>query len=203
LRGKIHESNRLTLATLISAAGGTSKIFPLVPDSPGETRRAFDAAFAECDLVVTSGGVSVGEMDFVKSAFEEAGGTLEFWKIAMRPGKPFVFGRRGGKFLFGLPGNPVSAFVTFLLLVRPALLRWQGASSVGLPIHHGILAEAIVNPADRRHFMRVTVDGQGKVRGAGMQGSHVLSSLAAANGLLDVPAKTTWPAGAAVVVMRW
>jgi molybdopterin molybdotransferase len=201
--GKIHESNRLTLATLISSAGGTPKIFPLVPDSPDETRRAFETAFAECDLVVTSGGVSVGEMDFVKSAFEEMGGTLEFWKIAMRPGKPFVFGHRRGKLLFGLPGNPVSAFVTFLLLVRPALLRWQGASSVGLPIHHGILAEAIANPADRRHFLRVMVDGQGKVRGTGMQGSHVLSSLAAANGLLDVPAKTTWPAGAAVVVMRW
>src|SRR5262249_25475246 len=122
--GQIYESNRAALAPLIHAAGGLPKIFPIVPDEPGATREALRRALNDCDMVVTCGGVSVGEMDFVKSAFEELGGKLEFWKVAMKPGRPFVFGRRNEKFLFGLPGNPVSAFVTFLVLVRPALLRW-------------------------------------------------------------------------------
>src|SRR5262249_58404372 len=107
--------------------------FPLVRDTLDATREALNQAFERCDVVVTSGGVSVGEMDFVKDAFTAAGGELQFWKVAIKPGRPFVLGRRGSKFLFGLPGNPVSAMVTFLLLVRPALLRWQGASEVALP----------------------------------------------------------------------
>jgi molybdopterin molybdotransferase len=201
--GKIHESNRLSLAALVADAGAIPKMFPLVPDMLADTRTALETAFRECDLIVTSGGVSVGEMDFVKSAFEQMGGNLEFWKVAMRPGRPFVFGRYDGKFLFGLPGNPVSAFVTFLLLVRPALARWQGAAIVDLPRHHGVLAEAISNPGDRRNFLRVTVDELGKVRLAGAQGSHILSSLAVANGLLDVPPQTSLPPGAMVAVMRW
>lgn len=201
--GKIFESNRLGLAVLAARAGAIPKIFPLVKDSLAETRTALATAFEECDLVVTSGGVSVGEMDFIKSAFEELGGELQFWKVAIRPGRPFVFGRRQGKFLFGLPGNPVSAFVTFLLLVRPALARWQGAGMVNLPTHPGMLGEPLSNPGDRRHFVRVTVDSSGRVRLAGAQASHVLHSLAAANGLVDVPPKTILPAGNLVPVMRW
>ncbi len=201
--GKIYESNRLSLAALVADAGAIPRMFPLIPDPLAVTRAALETACQEGDLVVTSGGVSVGEMDFVKSAFEQMGGALEFWKVAMRPGRPFVFGRHGGKFLFGLPGNPVSSFVTFLLLVRPALARWQGAAVVDLPMHHGVLAEAVSNRGDRRHFMRVTVDEHGKARLAGAQGSHILTSLAAANGLLDVPPQATLSAGAAVAVMRW
>ena len=109
----------------------------------------------------------------------------------------------GRNLLFGLPGNPVSALVTFLLLVRPALLRWQGAKDVSLPAHPGVLAEPLANPGERRHFMRVKVDPAGKVQSAGLQASHVLSSLAAANGLVDVPANTTLAAGSAVTVLRW
>src|SRR6185436_9341086 len=101
--------------------------------------------------------------------------------------KPFAFGERGGKFLFGLPGNPVSAFVTFLLLVRPALWRWQGARAVTLPAHPAVLGEPLSNAGDRRHFMRVRVDDAGKVFSAGRQASHALASLAAANGLLSLP----------------
>lgn len=201
--GKIYESNRLGLATLAAQAGATPKIYPLVKDSPAETKAALTTAFQECDLVVTSGGVSVGEMDFIKSAFEQMGGELQFWKVAIRPGRPFVFGRCGGKFLFGLPGNPVSAFVTFLLLVRPALVRWQGAGAANLPTSPGTLAEALANPGDRRHFMRVSIDSAGQVRSAGAQASHIMLSLAAANGLVDVPPKTSLPAGSVVPVMRW
>jgi molybdopterin molybdotransferase len=167
------------------------------------TSQSLADAFDKSDAVVTSGGVSVGEMDFLKLAFEQIGGELEFWKVAMKPGRPFVFGRCGGKLLFGLPGNPVSALVTFLLLVRPALLRWQGARDVSLPAHPGVLAEPLANLGERRHFMRVKVDPTGMVQLAGLQASHALSSLAAANGLVDVPAHTTVAAGTTVTVLRW
>lgn len=201
--GKIYESNRLMLAAMLDSVGVRARIYPIVPDSPVETRAALELALAECDCVITSGGVSVGEMDFVKSAFEQLGGDLQFWKVAIRPGRPFVFGQSGGKLLFGLPGNPVSAFVTCQLLVRPALLRWQGAVDTALPATPGILAEPLVNSGGRRHFMRVSVDPSGKIRSAGAQASHMLSSLAAANGLVDVPPNATLLAGAMVPVLLW
>lgn len=201
--GQIYESNRATLAPLVTRAGGVPITFPLVPDTLAATRSALARAFSESELVVTSGGVSVGEMDFVKTAFEALGGELQFWKVAMRPGRPFVFGRLGEKFLFGLPGNPVSAFVTFLLLVRPALRRWQGGRDVTLPTRPGILGGPISNPGDRRHFVRVRVDRDGNVISAGKQASHALASLAAADGLLDVPPATLLAAGTKVSVLRW
>ena len=200
--GQIYESNRVMLTNLVQGTGALARAFPLVPDTLQATRDALDRAFSECDAVVTSGGVSVGEMDFLKPAFADAGGDLQFWKVAIRPGRPFVFGRRKGKLLFGLPGNPVSALVTFLLLVRPALLRWQGATDVALAAYPGVLAEPLANPGNRRHFMRVKMNG-GKVYSAGAQASHMLSSLAAAEGLIDVAPETHLPAGASVRVMRW
>jgi molybdopterin molybdotransferase len=201
--GQIYESNRIGLSALIRIAGAAPKVFPLVADEFNATRAALTDAFAGCDAVVTSGGVSVGEMDFVKRAFEEAGGELQFWRVAIKPGRPFVFGRWRGKLLFGLPGNPVSALVTFLLLARPALLRWQGAADVSLPAHPGVLAEPLANDGPRRHFLRVKADGTGNVYSAGVQASHALSALAAANGLVDVPPRTLLPAGTVVRVLRW
>ena len=200
--GQIYESNRPMLGALLAECGAEVRAFPLVPDTLTRTRNALARASAECDAVVTTGGASVGKLDFVKAAFAELGGSQEFWKVAIKPGKPFIFGTLGGKFLFGLPGNPVSAFVTFLLLVRPALLRWQGASEVALPAHPGVLAEPLVNRGDRRHFVRVRVDGEGRVHSAGTQASHMLHSLAAANGLVEVPPGTTFAAGATVRVLR-
>ena|SRR5882724_8846297 len=201
--GEIYESNRVALASLLTRAGCVARIFPLVADVPDAVRSSLEQALNECDAIVTSGGVSVGEFDFIKSAFEAAGGELQFWRVAIKPGRPFVFGRYAGKFLFGLPGNPVSAFVTFLLLVRPAVLRWQGFRDISLPAHPGILAEVMSNRGSRRHFLRVKMDPGGNVSSAGIQASHVLSSLAAANGLLDVPPETTLPVGTAVQVMMW
>lgn len=200
--GQIYESNRTMLAPLVTRAGGLAKVYSLVPDTLEATRTALETAFRACDIVVTSGGVSVGEMDFVKTAFESLGGELQFWKVAIRPGKPFVFGKLGGKFLFGLPGNPVSAFVTFLLLVRPALRQWQGARVATLPVYAGVLGEPVSNSGDRRHFMRVRVDGEGKVFSAGKQASHALGSLATADALLDVPPQTVWAAGTRVKIWR-
>lgn len=201
--GQIYESNRAALAALVAQSGAVPKLFPLVPDTAEGTRAALAGAFATCDVVVTSGGVSVGELDFVKSAFRDLGGELEFWQVAIKPGKPFAFGRWQGKCLFGLPGNPVSALVTFLMLARPALLRLQGAAEVALPAHPGVLAETLVNRGERRHFVRVSVDASGNVRSTGTQASHILSALAAANGLVDVPPQTTLAVGSMVAVLRW
>lgn len=201
--GQIYESNRPMLAALLADCGARVQTYPLVPDSLTRTRNALQRAFAECDAVITTGGASVGQLDFVKTAFAELGGSQEFWRVAIKPGKPFVFGTLAGKFLFGLPGNPVSAFVTFLLLVRPALLRWQGVQDVALPSHPGTLMEALVNRGDRRHFVRVRVDAEGGVHSAGTQASHMLHSLAAANALVEVPPETTLPAGHSVRVLRW
>jgi len=201
--GQIYESNRSGLSALLERIGCVPKAFPLVADTPDTVRAALESALNECDAVITSGGVSVGEMDFVKGAFEAAGGELQFWRVAIKPGRPFVFGRCRGKLLFGLPGNPVSAIVTFVLLARAALLRWQGVKDVTSPCNPGVLAEPLANPGQRRHFMRVKLDGSGKVFSAGLQASHALSSLATANGLVDVPPGTRLAAGETVKVIRW
>jgi molybdopterin molybdotransferase len=201
--GHIYESNRIGLATLARQARSLPRIYPLVTDNLKLTRQAFQRAFKECDVVITSGGVSVGDKDCVKQAFTEIGGELDFWTVAIRPGKPVAFGRHKEKLLFGLPGNPVSAFVTFFLLVRPALLRLQGPGDVEPPTSLGHLAEPLSNHGERRHFVRVTVDRNGQVKSAGSQGSHILSAMARANGLVDLPPKVTWPAGTLVSVLRW
>jgi molybdopterin molybdotransferase len=159
-------------------------------------------AAAEVDAIITSGGVSVGEFDFVKGAAEELGGTLDFWRVAVKPGKPFLHATILGKPLFGLPGNPVSGLVTFWLLVRPALLRMGGAADVAPVMSWGELADEIYNPGDRRHFVRIRIDANGLVRASGPQASHRLGSLAAANGLVDVPPGGRWEIGRKVQVLR-
>ena len=200
--GQIYESNRTALAALIRSAGGDARVFPVAPDTLEATRAALHGALEQCDVVITSGGVSVGELDFVKEAFQSLGGKLEFWRVAIRPGKPFVFGRLSAKRLFGLPGNPVSAVVTALLLVAPAILRAQGARNVELPSHLATAADEFRNTSDRRHFMRVSIDSEGRAHLSGLQASHALASLAAANALLDVPPGTVIKPGAQVRVIR-
>jgi molybdopterin molybdotransferase len=201
--GCVFESNRHGIGSLLSQAGGVVRTYPLVKDTLAETRAAVEIALNECDCIVTTGGVSVGEYDFIKAAFKALGGTIEFWKVSIKPGKPFVYGKWKDKFLFGLPGNPVSAFVTCLLLVYPAVLRLQGAVDVSLPRHPALLLEEIVNQGERCHFLRVKVDARGGVCSAGLQASHALHSLAQANALLPVPPKTRWFAGQIVQVLRW
>lgn len=201
--GQLYESNRLSLATLARRAGGIVKTYPLVMDDLAATQAALHFALTENDVVVTSGGVSVGDFDFVKDAFAKLGGHLEFWRVAIKPGKPFLFGRWREKFLFGLPGNPVSGLVGFSVLVSPALIRLQGGTDAGLAYCHGVLAEPFENRGDRPHFLRVRIGADAAVRSAGIQASHILSSLAEANGLLCVPANTVWECGRAVRILRW
>jgi molybdopterin molybdotransferase len=201
--GQIYESNRTALATLLAAAGAVPRLLPLVPDTLEASRDALGRAFDESEIVLTTGGVSVGELDFVKDAFRQLGGKLEFWRVAVRPGKPFVFGSFGEKLFFGLPGNPVSSFVTAALLVWPVILRAQGATETELPSHYAVANDTLVNKTDRRHFMRVRVDAEGGASLAGLQASHALSSLAVANGLIDVPAGAVIERGARVKVLRF
>ncbi len=201
--GGIHESNRLALAELIRETGAEARVYPLVNDTLDATKAALRQAFDECDAVVTSGGVSVGDHDFVKPALEALGGELDFWKVRIKPGKPFVYGRLRGKPLFGVPGNPVSAMVTFLVLVRPGILKLTGATDLELPAHAGVLAVPLVNRGDRRHFMRVRVDAAGQVNAAGLQASHAVGPLGQANALVDVPPETSLAEGASVTVLRF
>lgn len=201
--GEIFESNRLTLAQFVARCGGIPVSRPLVPDRLDATVEALRSAFDECDIVITSGGASVGEMDFVKEAFTTLGGTQEFWKVRIKPGKPFVFGSLGSKLLFGLPGNPVSAIVTFLLLARPAIVQFQGGAATEGDFVSGTLAEPLSNRGDRRHFIRVQMDEHGEVRLAGLQASHALGALINANGLVDTPPETTLQIGEKVRVFRW
>jgi molybdopterin molybdotransferase len=201
--GAIYESNRIGLAALARQAGALPKVYPLVRDDLAATQAALAQALSECDVVISTGGVSVGETDWVKAAFTAIGGSLDFWTVCIRPGKPFAFGRWKERFLFGLPGNPVSALVSFLLLARPALLRLQGAREVLPRTIPATLTEPLANHAGRRHFMRVTLDESGGARSAGPQASHILSAMARADGLVDVPPKTTLAAGNVVSLIPW
>ena len=193
--GEIFESNRILIRNLILDAGGEAKKFPIVPDDSDATRRSLEVAFDECDAVITSGGASVGELDYVKDAFEAMGGELGFWKVSMKPGKPFIFGRHQQGLLFGLPGNPLSAMVTFLVLVRPALRKWLGVEAMELPSIQGRLGAGLSNKGNRRHFMRVCFSKEGKVVLAGMQASHGMSSMGGADGLVDIPPGASLQAG--------
>lgn len=199
--GTIYETNRMAIAALVERCNGKAEIFPIIPDDAKATEVALRRALVDFDVVISTGGVSVGEFDFVKQAFDRLGGQLAFWRVAIKPGKPLVFGRWQTKLFFGLPGNPVSAWVTFLLLVRPALLRMQGMTNLSPNRLSARLGEVFQNTSDRRHFVRVKVDSAGEARSAGIQASHILSSLAGADGLVEVPAQSTLQCGSMVSVI--
>lgn len=201
--GGIYESNRALLKVLSSRAGAIVSAFPLVADDLQSTSTALAEAARSCDLILTIGGASVGDHDYVKQAILEQQGAIDFWKLALKPGKPFLFANLHGTPLFGLPGNPVSAVVTFALLVRPAILKWQGAADVDLPGRPGTLLESLHNPGPRRHFVRVVQETGGGVRSSGRQASHMMASLADSNGLVNVPPDTTLPSGSPVEVLLW
>ena len=184
--GRIYNSNRFTLRGLAEVFGCEVRDYGIVPDSLDATREVLRRAAAECDLIVTSGGVSVGEADYVKPAVE-AEGALLMWKIAMKPGRPLAFGSIKQAFFIGLPGNPVSSFVTFLLFVRPFVLRTQGVSDV-VPRAVGARADfAWPQPDARQEFLRVKWNAQGGLDLYPTQDSAVLTSTAWADGLVDNP----------------
>lgn len=201
--GQIFESNRACLIPLLESAGATVRDFGIVRDGLEATVAALKKAFAECDAVVTSGGVSVGERDHVKPALKLAGGQLDLWRVAIKPGKPFAYGTLDGKRLFGLPGNPISAMVTCLLLVRPALLKMQGAPATSPKSVRAELAAALENDGNRRHYVRVRFTESGTIGECGLQASHALGGFALSDGLVAVPPRTTIKKGATVAVLLW
>ena len=191
--GSIYNSNRFMLKALIQRLGCEVTDLGIVPDQREATIAALRQAAAGHDVIVTSGGVSVGEEDHVKPAVQ-ALGSLDLWQIAIKPGKPFACGRIGAAHFVGLPGNPVASLVTFLLLVRPLLLRLQGVAAAELDG----TAHAITLPAHftqeradaRREFLRVRRNGAGGVELFTNQSSGVLTSTVWADGLVDNPAGT-------------
>jgi len=184
--GRIYNSNRFMLCALLRSLECEVCDLGIVPDERAATREAFVRAAQDADLVITSGGVSVGEEDHVKPAVE-AEGDLDLWQIAMKPGKPLAFGHVRNVPFIGLPGNPVSSFVTFLLLARPFIRARQGASEPA-PRAFSLRADFDWSrPDKRREFLRARFNGDGGLELFANQNSAVLTSCAWADGLIDNP----------------
>lgn len=190
--GQIRDSNRITLLALVEAAGGVGVDLGLVRDDEELIRAAFTEAAQRCDAIISSGGVSMGEFDFVKRVLDEVG-RMNWMQVAIRPAKPLAFGAIGATPVFGLPGNPVSSMVSFELFARPGLRRLAGHPDerlVRAPVRATALDALRRGPDGKTHFVRVVadnVDGRIVVRNAGGQGSHQLAVMAAANALVVLP----------------
>jgi molybdenum cofactor synthesis domain-containing protein len=213
----IPDANGPALVALVDAAGGDPRVLGVATDRLDDVKARVCAGLVEgADILIVSGGVSVGPYDVVRAGFE-AYGSVDLWRVAIQPGKPFAFGTaphedgRHPTLLFGLPGNPVSTFVTFELFVRPAIRRLLDSAGVGRPLDDAVLEESTTKSEGRRAYLRVVAErtadgrpardtaGRVRVRLAGGQGSHVLSALAVADALAIVPeALATVPAGTPV-----
>jgi len=206
--GGIYNSNRDTLLACIKSLGCDATDFGIVPDSLEATKQTLRKASKDHDLIITSGGVSVGEEDHIKPAVT-AEGRLDLWQIAMKPGKPLAFGAvrksdssksnaveaEAETWFIGLPGNPVSSFVTFLLFVRPFILKLQGRDA-GLPQSYPMRADFDWIKADRRNeFLRVKINAQGGLDLFPNQSSGVLTSASWGDGLVDCPPSQAFKSG--------
>jgi molybdopterin molybdotransferase len=198
--GEVFESNSLMLHALALSAGAEVTRREHSPDNLERMTEIFRAGL-KSDALIVSGGVSVGDHDFVKPALRELGAAIDLWQVSIKPGKPFLFGRAGECCIFGLPGNPVSAFVTFLKFVRPALLKMSGASdnNLGLRKVPARLATELINDGNRPHYLRGRLQ-DGVFTVTGRQESHALFGLSRANALLRVAADEKFAADAIVSV---
>ena len=186
---KIINSNSYGIAAAVQEAGGIPILLGIARDQPAALKEKI-AHGLNADILVLSGGVSMGDYDFTKAVFKDLGAEMNFWKLAIRPGQPLAFGKIQGKLAFGLPGNPVSSMVTFEQLVRPAMLKMGGHRSYGRPIVQAVFQEKFSKRTDRRHFLRGILRRENNVltvRTTGDQGSGILTSMVKANGLIDVP----------------
>jgi molybdopterin molybdotransferase len=188
--GKIRDTNRVILTGVLGELGVPVVDMGIIGDDIDDLADAYRQAAATADVIVSSGGVSMGDYDFVKQVLGETG-SVDFWKVAMQPAKPFAFGSIDGVPLFGLPGNPVSTFVAFEQFVRPALLRMMGATALLRPRIQGTMGEDIATTSDREVFVRVLLatdsDGSFVAVASGGQGSNVLSALAEAEAFAVIP----------------
>jgi molybdopterin molybdotransferase len=202
-QGQIPNTNSYTLMAQVSEAGCVPINLGVAQDRREEVQARLQWG-RSADVLVSSAGVSVGEYDFVKEAFTALGATLHLWRVSMRPGKPITFGSLGERPVFGLPGNPVSAMVTFELFVRPALRRMAGYARLTRPTISAQAEASIANPGSRRGYLRVILsasDGGYRARLTGDQGSSIIKSMVRADGLAVVPPDTTIEPGAPVRVI--
>jgi molybdopterin molybdotransferase len=199
--GQLYNSNRYTLLGLLGGLGCEARDLGIIADDLGCTRAAIEAALDHADVILTSGGVSVGEEDHVKRAVQELG-RLDLWRVKIKPGKPLAYGRVGETDFLGVPGNPVSALVTFLVFVRPFLLRRMGTSAVAPPRYRVPAAFRWPRPGSRRELLRARLepgeDGLARATLFPRQGSDVLTSAAWATGLVDLPDGVTVEPGDSV-----
>jgi molybdopterin molybdotransferase len=189
---KIINSNSYGIAAAVQEAGGIPILLGIARDNLTALKEKISHGL-NADILVLSGGVSMGDYDFTKAVFKDLGADMNFWKLAIRPGQPLAFGKIHDKLAFGLPGNPVSSMVTFEQLVRPAMLKMGGYRSYGRPLVQAQFQENFSKRTDRRHFLRGILwaeDGVFKVRTTGDQGSGILTSMVKANCLIDIPVET-------------
>lgn len=203
-RGQIRDSNRYALMAAVRQAGGVSLDLGIARDEPGDLERRVQRGLAEADVLITSGGVSMGHLDLVKPLLERLG-TIHFGRLRMKPGKPLTFATLGSKLAFALPGNPVSSLVSFELFVRPALRRLQGHADVDRPMWRVRLVHDVRHDDDRAEYQRAFVrreGGEWVAATTGFQGSSRLMSLVGANALIVLPVGVgDAPAGAIVDAM--
>lgn len=196
--GKIYNSNRYLLTGLLHALGCEVRDAGITHDDLHATQEALQTLSSGCALIVTTGGVSVGEEDHVKPAVERLG-RLDMWRIAMKPGKPLAFGSVADSLFIGLPGNPVSAFVTFALLARPLIRKLQGMKDTAVPARQVVAGFNWTRSIGRREYVRVRIEKNGKGEEVATlypnQGSDVLSSVVWAHGLVEIPAGHTFSSG--------
>ena len=197
--GEIYETNRVLVADLVANSGAEAEVFDIVPDTEEAHLLALERARGS-DAIIVAGGVSVGDKDLVKPTLQKLGAELRLWRVAVKPGKPFMFGQWGRSLVFGLPGNPVSAFVTFLLFVRPALWKLGGRASLELPRFPARLGQDLINAGDRPHYLRGTYS-QGVFRPFGRQESHALFGLSRSNALCRLEPDQTIPANSIVDII--
>lgn len=202
--GEIYDSNRYTLHALLQKLEVDIIDLGVVPDTPEAVDAVFQQACQQADIFITSGGVSVGEADYIAETLKRLG-QVNFWKIAVKPGKPLAFGKIGNCQFFGLPGNPVSVMATFLLFVRPAILRLRGDTIPALPEYSAICETPIKKAVGRKDYQRGICwneQGQWRVRTTGDQGSHILRSMSQANCFIVVPLESgNLPAGSTVSII--
>lgn len=187
--GKIVNSNSYALTAQVLECGGIPIQLGIAKDTKEDLAAKFRAALC-ADVIISSGGVSVGDYDFVKDVITELGSEMKFWQVAMRPGRPLAHGTLAGKPLFGLPGNPVSSMVSFEQFVRPALLKMMGHRNLFRKSVQAVLKETISEKGGFRYFLRAQVrfeDGRYTVTTTGEQGSGILKSMVLANGLIVIP----------------
>ena len=199
--GQIYDSNSVLLQSLLKRSGAVAASTENCNDDSDSLRAAMQRA-AENEILIVSGGVSVGEHDLVQKTLRDLGATIDIWRVAIKPGKPFLFGQLGRCVVFGLPGNPVSAFVTFLQLVRPAILKMMGATDVDLPKIPAKLTVDLTNDGDRAHYLRGKLEN-GNFAPIGRQESHALFGLSQSNALLRVGAGESVKAGEIVHIQVW